>query len=478
MNEIYNLMKSNLTKNDNLLIIYLNVTILSKAFKLNKLLLLNTFNKMAATNNEEDIDTCINDEINKLISASKLKLINKDLTSDSKNDENTKSANMFCSSFSSNNSSINNGSMFDYDADVEFSIQDNNVQNDSNELANLNDSRSILNVYCTNSSKYRYDLILFPRILDICFNYLLQLRNNQLCDLNFINSPEDASKFQAKYLKSSTIVHQFLKKIVYLLESSNFNVHILINNNFRQYFIDILNANNCKPLHHLHSYEDYLSGYFKVEQQFMENCFEILYFICLYDMNESFLYQLFELIINNNNNQNESTNFSNYNHHLFMRSQSANLLFKLASNLQTVHSSCFLRMPLQTQQEPIDYLLETISAPKKWKINLNYEPTSNPTSPTIKSSNSSDSSKTQHLNDAISSPGGEPHLNRMIKESAHKICCLKIPLKHNQNLVLNSQNSNNTDNNTIIKHSYSVAFMLRFDDNLINFSKSYGMFLL
>jgi hypothetical protein len=468
-------MKSNLIKNENLLITYLNVTILSKAFKLNKLLLINTFNKMA-NNNEEDIDSCINDEINKLISDNKLSLINKDLN-DSKNNENSiKTANMFCSSFSSNNSSINNGSVFDYDADVEFSIQDNNAQDNLNEMANLNDSRSLINVYCTNNSKYRYDLILFPRILDICFNYLLQLRNNQLCDLNFINSSEDAINFQVKYLKSSTIVHQFFKKIVYLLESSNFNVHILINNNFRQYFIDILNANNCKPLHHLNSYEDCLSSYFKVEQQFLENCFEILYFICLYDMNESFLYQLFELIINNNN-QNEWTNFSNYNHHLFMRNQSANLLFKLASNLQTVHSSCFLRMPLQTQQEPIDYLLETISAPKKWKINLNYEAT---LSPTIKSSNSSDITKLQqNLNDTKNSPGGggggEPHLNRMIKESAHKISCLKIPLKYNQNLNLNSQNVNNTDNNSnITRHSYSVAFMLRFDDNLINFSKSYG----
>ncbi len=92
------------------------------------------------------------------------------------------------------------------------------------------ESRSTLNAYYSLHSKYRYDLILFPRILEICFNYLIQMRNGQLVELNLISSAQMATEFQAKYIKSTSVVQQFFKRILYLLESCNFNVHILINN--------------------------------------------------------------------------------------------------------------------------------------------------------------------------------------------------------------------------------------------------------
>lgn len=146
---------------------------------------------------------------------------------------------------------------------------------------------------------------------------------------------------------------------------------------------------------------------------------------------------------------------------------SANLLLKLSEKLHIVHSTYYISLPHQLHQEPIDYLLQTFSAPKKWKINTNYEP----------NENSSDK-QNKFLFDSISvdmSPNSkitEPHLNRMIRESAQKIYCLKLPIKFGQNLSQVPQTSAQPD---LIRHSYSIGFMIRFDDNLINFSKSFGL---
>lgn len=162
---------------------------------------------------------------------------------------------------------------------------------------------------------------------------------------------------------------------------------------------------------------------------------------------------------------------------------SSKLLFKLAENIQLLHCTNFLRLPYQPHQEPIDYLLETSFAPKKWKINLNYE------SPIVtesqKAFNKLLKSPQHSFDNSANSPKtsnqSEQHLNRMIRESAQNICCIKIPLKFNQPLNTNQQQQNNFNqfhlNSTdTLRHSYSLSFMLRFDDNLINFSKSYGEF--
>lgn len=123
----------------------------------------------------------------------------------------------------------------------------------------------------------------------------------------------------------------------------------------------------------------------------------------------------------------------------------ANLLLKLTKNMQMFQTSNYLRLPNQNHQEPIDYLLQTSQAPNKFsKINLNYD-------------------QSQHT---------QQHLNRMKQESTHKISCIKIPIN---NTFQSSLHATNTYTDNILRHSYSFVFMLRFDDNLINFSKSYGL---
>jgi hypothetical protein len=162
---------------------------------------------------------------------------------------------------------------------------------------------------------------------------------------------------------------------------------------------------------------------------------------------------------------------------------SANLVFKLAESLQMMHSTHLLRMPYQHHLEPIDYLLETSIGSKKWKINLNYEPSEahkhegGTFSKLIKSPVVHDSPTSPHTE-----ARKEPNLNRMIKESAHKISCFKIPLKLNQNEKPLNQSMTQSQSFTTVpnggeinRHSYSIGFMIRFDNNLINFSKSYGL---
>jgi hypothetical protein len=157
----------------------------------------------------------------------------------------------------------------------------------------------------------------------------------------------------------------------------------------------------------------------------------------------------------------------------------SNLLLKLSESLQLAHSSHFIRLPHQTYQEPIDYLLEsslTGSSPKKDSLKE---------SPAGEQKERKTSRLFKPMLDLISdSPVTSPSKNAkndtanksIIHESAQKVHCIKIPIK---------LESNHTNNNTIVsqtlnsgetvKHSYSIAFMLRFDDNLIKFSKSYGL---
>ena len=108
-------MKSQLAKNANLLITYLNVTILSKAFKLNKLLLLNT----EGSGSVDDLDAWINDEIAKLVGSNKLSQSWSEMNRKASL-EKSNSTMQAIASFSSNNSSFNNdGNSVDYDADVD-----------------------------------------------------------------------------------------------------------------------------------------------------------------------------------------------------------------------------------------------------------------------------------------------------------------------------------------------------------------------
>ncbi len=132
----------------------------------------------------------------------------------------------------------------------------------------------------------------------------------------------------------------------------------------------------------------------------------------------------------------------------------ADLLLKLTRNMSIFQCTHFLRLPNQSHQEPIDYLLQTSLAPKKFsKISLNYE--------------------TTQQNQGTTNELNPPHLNRMKQESTHKISCIKIPISKPASAQLQPQQT--TTSNEPIRHSYSIVFMLKFDDNLINFSRSYGL---
>ncbi len=60
-------------------------------------------------------------------------------------------------------------------------------------------------------SNYRYDLILFPRILDLCLTYIQE--SNDRSDMK-------------------PTIELFFKRLLYLLETCNFNIQILLNHVF------------------------------------------------------------------------------------------------------------------------------------------------------------------------------------------------------------------------------------------------------
>jgi hypothetical protein len=143
----------------------------------------------------------------------------------------------------------------------------------------------------------------------------------------------------------------------------------------------------------------------------------------------------------------------------------SNLLLKLSESLKIVHNTHFIRLPHQPHQEPIDYLLQTSTYNnKKWKSNRNNT-----------NENQQKERKFSRLleENLTSNTSNSPtHFKTNLHESVQKINCVKIPIKCNQSMVSNKPNINTHD---IGHHSYSTAFMLRYDDNLIKFSKSYGL---
>lgn len=105
----------------------------------------------------------------------------------------------------------------------------------------------------------------------------------------------------------------------------------------------------------------------------MRYVFEILYYLCLYDMNEDFLVQLFELLINEADSSKRP-----------LRELASGLIVRLSNNLPMMQSTHFLRMPYQSNLEPMEYLLRSSSTNRassktsKWKVNLEYETPKSP----------------------------------------------------------------------------------------------------
>jgi hypothetical protein len=453
-------MKKELNNNLELLLVYFNVMILSKAFKLNKIFSLNEA--------ERDLDTrkACRDKIKSLSESSTV-------VNDQKTDEQTKprsstnvnelnkqnitsnfnnyDSSWIASSSSSTFSNISHNFQFNYDADIEVSFQD---QQESNEQ-----KRYDLNGY-TSPSNFRYDLILFPRILEICLKCILEKKQSVESIDNLSKNKQNSSQ--------QLIIEIFLKRLLHLVETCNLNIQILLNNNFRNFFVDMLPT----PFQNLE-----ISQY--IDQKCVRYCFEILYYLCLYDMNENLFTKLFEMLIENKYFE-KIEQISSFSNGLFLREMCSSLILKLSKNLQFIQSTHFLRMPYQKAQEPIDHLLHSDSLKKKWKINLNnYEGFASSTSANYNyenlsnHNNSFNNSKT--FSKLASDINGNTHLsNRMVNESGEKLCCIKIPLNVTQSSSL--KNSISSSSQEFIKiNSYSLAFALRFDNNLINFSKSYGL---
>ena len=248
-------MKNELNKNPHYLLVYFNVLILSKAFKLNKVLHLNN---NADNGNEES------------------------LSSDSSRPP---SFSVYPTAQVDHSCQID-----DYDADGELSIQENFYENSYKQ-------RLYLNGYTTHS-KYRYDLILFPRILELCLNFISTYQQEEeMPHLTQVKTKESAEEFEIKFKKFNTLTEQFSKRLLHLLGSCNFNIQILINQNFRHFFIDLIHKSSKQIQSNTGVLNENLNSYLKIKNQSMEHYFEILYFISLYDLNESLFDNLFKLII-------------------------------------------------------------------------------------------------------------------------------------------------------------------------------------
>ena len=167
-----------------------------------------------------------------------------------------------------------------------------------------------------------------------------------------------------------------------------------------------------------------------------------------------------------------------------LRELSANLVARLAHSTVRCggpadqHATCFIRLPYfhssagaQQQDNPIDFLLQTFTAPRKWKINLNGDETTTTTTTTTDETMSGIDGNTANIQDGR---------GLVYKESCHKVYCLRVPILKttavNQQVQANSAASQAPiAAYEIVRHSYSLAFMLRLDDNLIKFSKAYGI---
>ena len=94
----------------------------------------------------------------------------------------------------------------------------------------MEDAKDMRTKSYSGSSSYRYDLILFPRILDFCLNFILNCKQQEQVERILIHNKEELEEFDAKHKENDIVFATFMKRLLYLLESCNFNIHILIEN--------------------------------------------------------------------------------------------------------------------------------------------------------------------------------------------------------------------------------------------------------
>ena len=175
-------MKEELNLNENLLLVYFNIMISCKQFNSNKILYLNNNYPNPLTNNESIASPNIN---NKRRNSSQELFI---FTTPARK----LNHNQLKLQFDRLNSSKDS-----YDADEELTV-----------VESFDDS-------IKSSPSYSYDLILFPHLIEICLNYIIE------------NIDSMIAKQSNSNISQSGIY--FLKRILHLLQSCNFNIQIIIN---------------------------------------------------------------------------------------------------------------------------------------------------------------------------------------------------------------------------------------------------------
>ena len=193
------MMKSQLKRDVNLLVAYLNIMILSKAFQA----------KSSSLQSESSVSHRSEAELNE--------------AADESIDDGTKSRTL------NYQTPTIHGKATTYDADAEFSAYDEDE-----------DSEEGKNVDQTQHQTPKYDLILFPKILELCLSFIIDAKKSQYLELASLNSDEAFEEFARKYSSFNKVSQTFLKRLIYLLETCNYNVQIMIYNNYRQLFIDLL----------------------------------------------------------------------------------------------------------------------------------------------------------------------------------------------------------------------------------------------
>ena len=196
------MMKSQLKRDVNLLVAYLNIMILSKAFQA----------KSSSLQSESSASHRSEAELNEV--------------ADESIDDGTKSRTL---SYQTPTNHGKTTTRTEYDADAEFSAYDEDE--DSEEGKNVDQSQH---------QTPKYDLILFPKILELCLSFIIDTKKRQYLELLSLNSDEAFEEFARKNSSFNKVSQTFLKRLIYLLETCNYNVQIMIYNNYRQLFIDLL----------------------------------------------------------------------------------------------------------------------------------------------------------------------------------------------------------------------------------------------
>ena len=194
----------------------------------------------------------------------------------------------------------------------------------------------------------------------------------------------------------------------------------------------------------------------------LANTFDLLYHVCsASDVSDQLVSQLFEFIFKDDDDDVSSSQW--------MPEESSRLLARLAAHLPPLHSTSYLRMPYQAQHEPVDYLLDTASSAaanslkKRWSVHL--DQTTPPTTTTSTSPAAAAAASTLTQSN-----------NRMIKESAQELCCIRLPLSKSPLLAnYSSYSTSRSRDDVVVHHSYSIEFMLRLDTSVLDFCKSYGL---